>query len=150
MPPKLVIAMPTKPRLRVILIAAALFYASFSAFLWRFYVFHDPSQPQRHMPAPGRMHTSNNHGTFSYLTDEEATGQALLDLSSLFGFALIFAVVPKRRRTPLEPDPALASPTRHQLYIFGISIAVFLAIINYAGPKIVHFAVSHGIVLDFS
>ncbi len=132
-------------------IAAACFalcIASFPSHLWLFFKYHSslPNVPQ---PQLGRVHQSSNHGSFVYLTDKEATGQSFLTLAFLAGFLLGFAIVPKRQIPGKGIEHDLVNPSRKQTMVFLISIALYLAIIIFAGQRIVGLAVSHGVVVDF-
>jgi hypothetical protein len=130
-------------------ISLALYVTSFLSFLWNFYALQSTS-PRTPQPQLGRVHQLNNHGSFFYLTDEEATAQSFLLVACILSFGLCMAGVSWRRRGPFDPDPDLPVPVpRKQKAIALASASVWLAFIRYAGPHLVHFAVSRGLVLSF-
>ena len=118
--------------------------ASFPSFLWQFFQYQSslPRQPQ---PQFGRIFGSNNHGSVVYLTEEEATGQTFLILAFISGFLSTIIIVPKPYVPGKGFEHDLANPTRNQYRVLMISVAIYLAIIIYAGQRIVAFAVSHGL-----
>ena len=126
----------------------ALCVASFPSHLWLFFKYHSslPNEPQ---PQLGRVHQSSNHGSFVYLTDTEATGQSFLMLAFLTGFLLFGIIVPKRHIPGKGIEHDLVSPTGKQYMVFLISIAIYFAVIIFVGQRIVGFAVSRGVVVDF-
>jgi hypothetical protein len=123
----------------------ALFAASFSSHLWLFLKYQSirPTQPH---PELGFLHALNNHGTYVYITDAEATGMSLLFLMCFLAFGLAFSIVPKKYiLSGIEHD--LTSPSREQVRVFWIAIVCYLALIAFVGPYFVAFAVSHGLVI---
>ena len=123
----------------------ALFVASFSFHLWLFLKYQSirPTQPH---PELGFVHALNNHGSYVYLTDAEATGMSLLFLMSFLAFGLAFTIVPKKYTlTGIEHD--LINPSRQQYSVLWISLICYFALFIFIGPYIVAFAVSHGFVI---
>jgi hypothetical protein len=109
--------------------------------------------------ALGLVHALNNHGSYVYLSDAESTGLALLMNVFMIGLFGMFAILP---RDPALAPPGtarwlthfyvskadLASPTPRLKAIFLCSLVFYLAVIYLAGPSIVRFVVSRGIVLQ--
>jgi hypothetical protein len=137
---------------------AAICPASFGTHLFLFFSYFS-SHPTKANTALGFIHALNNHGSYVYLSDTEMTGLALLRMAFIASAIGTFAILPK--------DPALApsgtprwvahfyvaktdlvNPTRRLKTIFLCSIVFYLAVICLAGPLIVHFFVSQGMVLE--
>jgi hypothetical protein len=114
------------------------------------------SHPAKPNAALGFVHALNNHGSYVYLCDAESTGLALLMNVFMIG---MFAILPK---DPALAPPGtarwlahfyvsktdLANPTPRLKAIFLCSLVFYLAVIYRAGPSIVRFVVSRGIVLQ--
>jgi hypothetical protein len=143
-------------RTEVALAAAALCAASFLTDLCLF-SYYFSSRPAKPNAALGFVRALNNHGSYVYLTDTESTGLVLLGDVFIVGFFAAFAILPK--------DPSLAppgtarwlahfyvakddldNPAPRQKAIFLCSLLFYLAVIWLAGPVIVRFMVSRGIV----
>ena len=125
--------------------SGALCLASLFLHLWLFDKYFNslPHQPQ---PQFGRVRPLNNHGSYVYLTDAEATGLSFLTLAFFVGF-LIAIVMPKRYVPGKGTEQELGTVTNKQFtVVFLIAISLYLAIIAVAGPRIVGFATSHGLV----
>jgi hypothetical protein len=102
-----------------------------------------PTQP---LPELGFLHALNNHGTYVYITDAEATGMSLLFLMCFLAFGLAISIVPKKYTSSgIEHD--LISVSREQYRVFWIAIICYFALIAFVGPYFVAFAVSHGLVI---
>jgi hypothetical protein len=144
-------------RTDVALATAALCAASFATDLWLFFTYLG-SRPAKPNAALGFVHALNNHGSYVYLTDTESTGLVLLMNVFIAGAIGTFVILPK--------DPTLApsgtarwlthfyaaradldNPTPRQKAVFLCSLVFCLAVIWLAGPMIVRFMVSRGIVL---
>jgi hypothetical protein len=137
---------------------AALCPVSFGTFLWLFFDYFS-SHPTKPDAALGFVHALNNHGSYVYLSDAESTGLALLMNVFMIGLFGAFAILPK---DPALAPPGtarwlthfyvsktdLANPTPRLKTIFLSSLVFYLAVIYLAGPSIVRFAVSRGIVLQ--
>lgn len=121
-----------------------LFITSFSSIFWLFVKYYSirPSQPNLEL---GFVHPLNNHGSYVYLTDAEATGLSFLFGMALAGFVLFGVIVPKKL-TALGFEHDLVNPTRQQYRVLLIAVICYLAIIILLGKHIVEFAVSHGFV----
>src|SRR5579863_3370347 len=70
----------------------ALAMASFLSSAWLFINYHSEGRPHQPQPEAGQVHRSNDHGSFVYLTDAEATGQSLL--MGLFFLGLATLAIP--------------------------------------------------------
>jgi hypothetical protein len=132
--------------------------ASFVTALWLFYSYFS-FHPTRPNAAHGFVHALNNHGAYVYLSDTESTGLALLSNVFFVGLLGAFAIFPKDP-TLAPPGTArwlthfyvakkdLDNPPPRLKVIFLCFILFYLAVIFFAGPSIVHFVVSRGIVLE--
>jgi hypothetical protein len=127
----------------------ALFFASFFVQLGLFLGYHSVGRPAQPQPELGRIHPSNNHGSFVYLTDEEATGQSMLKVMCAVGLFPFFFFVWRlgggfgRTRRELGDDLM----TWQQNAVFPGALVFFCSIIFFLGPHLVYLAVSHGWVL---
>jgi hypothetical protein len=141
--------MPMQRGIRISLarVCFALGMASFLSHLWLFFQYHStrPREPHREL---GRVHASNNHGSYVYLTDEEATELGLLDGAFGLGILIGLIMVPKES-TPGGIHTELGQPSRRGYLVLAIVITCYLAAIIFAGPRIAAFAVSRGIVLSW-
>jgi hypothetical protein len=144
-------------RTEVALATAALCAASFLTDLFLFFTYLG-SHPTKPNAALGFVRALNNHGSYVYLTDTESTGLVLLGDVFFVGFFAAFAILPK--------DPSLAPPgtarwlahlyvakdnfgdnsTPRQKAVFLCALLFYLAVIWLAGPILVRFMVSRGIV----
>jgi hypothetical protein len=128
--------------------------------MWLFFTYFssNPTKPNAEL---GFVHALNNHGSYVYTSDTQSTGLALLMMAFFAGFLAGVVIVPK---DPVLPPPGtprwithvsgvaktdLSNPTPRLKIIFLCSLALYLAIIWFAGPSIVRLLVSHGIVLHF-
>jgi len=118
------------------------------------------SHPAAPNSALGFVNALNNHGSYVYLSDTEWVGLSLLRMVFFACGVSTYAILPK--------DPSLAPPDTprwiaHSLYvaktdavsasprlkiIFLCSIVLYLAVIYFAGPSIVHFFVFRRIILE--
>src|ERR1700690_2454727 len=125
--------------------------------LWISYFNSHPAAPNS---ALGLVNALNNHGSYVYLSDTEWVGLSLLRMVFFACVVSTYAILPK--------DPTLAPPdtprwVAHSFYvaktnwvsapprlktIFLCSIVFYLAVIYLAGPLVVHFLVSHRIILE--
>jgi hypothetical protein len=117
----------------------ALGLVSFGINLWLFYAYYS-SHPKQPDVGHGFTHPLNNHGSYVYLTDTEATGLYLLLLAFLISILLAGLI------RHGGSDPASTSP--RMKIIFACSLVIYTLVICLAGPSIANFAVSHGIVLN--
>jgi hypothetical protein len=135
----------------------ALCTASFGTHMFLFFSYFN-SHPTAPNPSLGLIHALNNHGSYVYLSDAEWTGLSLLRTAFVVGFFSIFLILPKD--PSLAPvgtarwltffcvaKPHLASPPLRLKVIFLCSILVYVSVIYFAGPVIVHLIVSRGIFL---
>jgi hypothetical protein len=150
--------MPRSFRYDIAAATAALCPASFGTFLWLFFAYFS-SHPAKPNAALGFVHALNNHGSYVYLSDAESTCLALLMNVFMIGLFGMFAILPK---DPALAPPGtgrwlthfylsktdLANPTPRLKAIFLCSLVFYLAVIYLAGPAIVRFVVSRGIVLQ--
>jgi hypothetical protein len=102
-----------------------------------------PAQPQ---PELGFVHALNNHGSYVYLTDAEATGLSFLGGMFILGFLLGAIIVPKNF-TATGIEHGLHDPTTGQYIALWTAVVGYLAIIVVLGHRIVALAVSHGLVI---
>ena len=116
--------------------------ASFPSHLWMFFQYHS-SRPSQRQTESGRVYPSNNHGSYVYLTAEEATGLSLLSGTFLFGLLLGGIMILK------ENPPGLARISTREYGVVGTAMICYLTLIVLAGPSIAKFVVSHGIVLNW-
>jgi hypothetical protein len=137
---------------------AALCPASFGTFLGLFFAYFS-AHPAKPNAALGFVHALNNHGSYVYLSDAESTGFALLRNVFMIGLFGMFRILPK---DPALAPPGtarwlthfyvsktdLANPTPRLKAILLSSTVFYLAVIYLAGPSIVRFVVSRGIVLQ--
>jgi hypothetical protein len=149
--------MPRSFRYDIAAATAARCPASFATFLGLFFAYFS-SHPANPNGALGFVHALNNHGSYVYLSDAESTGLALLRNVFMIGLFGMFAFLPKdpalappgtaRWRTRFYVSKTeLANPTPRLKAIFLCSLVFYLAVIYLAGPSIVRFVVSRGIVL---
>jgi hypothetical protein len=137
---------------------AALCPATFGTFLWLFSSYFS-SRPKEPRPDLGLTQALNNHGAHVYLSNSESTGLALLMAAFLAGLLLTIVIVPKRF-SPAPPgsprwlahvsgafDTDLRNPSLRLKLIFLCSLALYVAVIFFAGKRIVDLLVSHRVVL---
>ena len=150
--------MPRSFRYDIAAATAALCPASFGTFLGLFFAYFS-SHPAKPNAALGFVHALNNHGSCVDLSDAESNGLALLRNVFMIGLFGMFAILP---RDPALAPPGtarwlthfyvsktdLANPTPRLKAIFLCSPVFYLAVIYLAGPSIVRFVVSRGIVLQ--
>jgi hypothetical protein len=134
--------MLTRIRRYLSLVCFAVAVASFASSIWMISQYQS-SRPNQSHPEIGRVYRQNEHGSYVYLTAEEATGLSLLWATFLLGILLGGVMVPKQ-------DLSGFAPVSRQEYV-GIWMAMicYLVLIIFAGPLIARFAVSHGIVLSW-
>jgi len=116
----------------------ALGLACFGTIFWLFYAYFS-SHPKQPNAALGFIHALNNHGSYVYLTDAEATGLGLLWIT--FFVSVLLAGMARSGGTDL------ASLTARLKIIFCCSFLICIGAIYLAGQSIANFAVSHGIIL---
>jgi hypothetical protein len=123
------------------LVFLAVALSSFASFMWMFFEYQSsrPSQPH---PELGRVYPSNNHGSYVYLTGEEATGLALLLLTFPLSFLLSVTMVPGQDRRGSAPF------SRREHITIWIVMICYETLILFAGPSIARLVVSHGLVLN--
>lgn len=122
----------------------ALCLASFSSELWLFYQYQS-TRPRR--PERGFVHVLNNHGSYVYLTDADATGLSFLFLMFLLGFLLGGLIVPKKY-TLKGTETDLVNPTLKRFSVLCAAAFSYVALIIFIGPRIVALAVAHGFVIS--
>jgi hypothetical protein len=117
------------------------------------------SHPTKPNPALGFVYALNNHGSYVYLSGTESTGLALLLNLFMVGIFCAFVIVPK---DPTSAPPGIARWLSHfyiaktdldriaprMKAVLLYSFLFYLAVIYFAGPRVVHFVVSQGIVLQ--
>ena len=97
----------------------------------------------------GRVHALNIHGTNVFLTDTETTGLSLTLGMFVLGVVLFAIVVPKDH-IPGVGLVALKKTNGLQVAVVCTVFVCYLTFAMLAGPSIVSFAVSHGLVLSFT
>jgi hypothetical protein len=122
--------------------AIGLYASSFLINGWLFCV-HKSCSARVPRPELGMLYRYNNW----HLTAEEATAMNLLLPTMVAAAAAVAPLVPKRPG-PLDP-PAPIDATREQKLMVLVSASIWLTSIYFAGPHIVHFALSRGITLSF-
>ena len=128
---------------------SALCMASCLASAWLFINYHSEGRPHQPQPEVGQVHRSNDHGSFVYLTDAEATGQSLLMGLFVLGLATLSVPALKEARHPQVTLDTFKSDT-YDWPLFAFYLAFYFAAIYWTGPHIVSFVVSHGIVLTWA
>jgi hypothetical protein len=137
---------------------AALGVASFGMFIWLhyYYVAYYPKTPN---PELGLVHLFRNKGSFAYVSDADLTEMSLLMIAFVVCFLVGFAIVPRRLvlkpYSPqyiglVRPVSTTDAPTLRHKVIFVCSAALYVALVWLKGNSIAAFAVSQGVVLNFS
>jgi hypothetical protein len=132
--------------------------ASFVVQMWLFFSYFE-SRPKEPHPELDLVHALNNHGSYVFISDAEATGLALLMYVFIIAFGLTILIVPKEFKLPPPGTPrwvtkvnasfktGLEKPSTELTLIFLGSMTFTAAAIWFSGPAIVHFFVTHGLVL---
>lgn len=130
--------------------------AAFSSYLWLFFA-DFASRPNLPDPANGLLHRLNNHGSYAYISDADATALSALMLCFFLGLISTAIIAPKQHRIKAPATPLLRStvitstdldiPSWEFRAVFLGSLAVCWAIIALGGASIVKTIVAHGIVL---
>jgi len=118
------------------------------------------SHPTHPNPQTGFLYPLNNHGSYVYLTNVEATGLGLLMVGFGLGFFSGLVAVPKEPILPPRGTPRwltyvsgsartdLTNPTPPMKIVFLGAMAFYSIVIILFGSAIAKFAVAHGVVLS--
>jgi hypothetical protein len=114
--------------------------------MWLFFAYFD-SRPRVPKPELGLIHALNNHGSYVFISDTEATGLALLTYAFLVAFGLFIAIVPKQFQLPPAGTPRwitrtsarfttdLEKPTQEYWIIFAASLAGWTLVFLLSGHR---------------
>src|SRR3954462_652344 len=138
--------------------AGGLCLASFSTYLILFFHYFS-SHPAEPDLSRGLVYSLNNHGSYVYLSNGEATGLGLLGIAFVVGFLTGIVAVPKESILPLRGTPRwltyvsatyrtdLANSSVPMKVIFMGSAVSWWLIFSLVGDPITSFAVSCGFIL---
>lgn len=124
--------------------SVALAPACSCAYFWLFFGYFS-SRPTQLDVVHGYLHALNNHGSYVYVSNADATGLSLLEVAGCVGFFAALAIL---RIGRVNEAFFRIYNTRRKI----VSLCAFLfwlAIIYCVGPFVVRLALHSGIVLNF-
>jgi len=124
----------------------AICLVSFVTHLWLFYSYFG-SRPRRPEPELGFLYKLNNHGSIVYVSKTETTGLALLMIAFAIAGLATLVVAPKQFAPHRGLKLSYPTSVRRQRAVLLCSLAFWLAVILFVGPRIVDFVVGRGIIL---